>query len=122
MSADRGDLPRTILRLVGGNRFISDDYQEEDDGEDCDDVAEGLVGGLSVGDVDVGGACGHRKGDETVVPLDAGGNRASVVCDSPGGIVAQVEDDVFLRWRVKNEVRGRWSGLGVGGRFGVGIG
>jgi hypothetical protein len=95
--------------------------EENDDGEERDGVAEGLVRGAGVGDGDAGWACGEGDGDEAVVALISCGAEGAVVCDVPGGVVAKVENEVFGEGRVEGEVRRCGGGLGLGGGFGVGV-
>ena len=77
---------------------------------------------LGVGDVDGGGAGGDGEGDEAVVSLEVIGDESSVERDAPGGIVAEIEDEVFGCGGVRSEVSGCRAGAGVGGGFGVGVG
>jgi len=100
------------------------DEEEEKKREGCEgeDVSQGLVEGLGMVDVDGGGAGREVEGDEAVVSLEAIGDRGSVELDAPGGVVAEIEDEIFGFGGVEGEACGCWAGDGVGGGFGVGVG
>lgn len=95
--------------------------EESGEGQEGDGVAEDLVWGAGVGDCDEGGTGGDGDGDEAVVALVARGDEGTVVGDAPGGVVAEVEDEVFGDGWVEREGGGRGCGLGLGGGFGVGV-
>src|ERR1017187_6986979 len=89
---------RLFQQVPGPVDFSDSDNQggEKDrEGEQAGGVAERLVGGADVADVDGGGAGGDGDGDQAVRPGSAGGIDCAVEGDSPGGVVAQVEDEVL---------------------------
>jgi hypothetical protein len=100
----------------------SEEECEKSDGGKGEDVSEGLVERLGVSDVDGRGAGGDGEGDEAVVSLEVIGDESSVECDAPGGVVAEIEDDVFGCGCVRSEVSGDRAGIGVGRGFGIGVG
>ena len=75
---------------------------------------------MGVADVDGGGAGGDGEGDEVIVSLEVIGDWSSVALDAPGGVVAEIEDEVVGCWGVHDEVSGCGAGGGVGWGFGVG--
>src|ERR1017187_4503362 len=89
---------RLFQQVPGPVDFSDSDNQggEKDrEGEQADGVAERLVAGAGVADVDGGGAGGDGDGDQAVRPGRAGEIECAVEGDAPGGVVAQVEDEVL---------------------------
>jgi hypothetical protein len=81
--------------------------KEGEEGDGGDGIADGLVRGAGVGNVDAIGAGGDRDGEQTVLALVAGGDECSVEMNLPGGVVAEVENEDFWGDRAEIEVRGR---------------
>jgi hypothetical protein len=73
------------------------DYENQDENcEGCegDEIAEGLIEGLSVGDVDRGWTGWDSDGDETILSFGNRGDWQSIERNAPGWVVAEVEDEV----------------------------
>lgn len=74
-------------------------------GQQTDGIAHGLVACVGVVDVDRRGTCGDGDDDQTVGAVLAGIVRRVVEFDSPGRIIAEVEDQVLGPRRLNREMQ-----------------
>jgi hypothetical protein len=71
---------------------VDSEEAKHDKREGSEDEAEELVGGAMPGDVNDGPAGREWDGDEAVVALNKSGDEFAIARDTPGRVVAEIED------------------------------